>query len=181
MEARMAGQPGLDFGMFVRRVVTQDEVQITIPRDPRIEQSREGQPLLMTVPWVTLADDFAVGDVEGRKQGRRPMAHIVMGHRLGASFLQGQARLGPIQCLDLTLLVTAQHQSVLWSVEIKADDIFELFGEFRIVRDLESPRQMRLKPVRLPNSPSSSQAGRIGVNPAQRLSIRSTPRLHREW
>src|SRR4051794_25840367 len=66
------------------------------------------------------------------------------------SGLQRQARPRPVECLDLALLVDAEHDGVSGRVDIEPDDVPELRHELRIARQLELPRSVRLKPVRPP-------------------------------
>ena len=47
------------------------------------------------------------------------MAHIIMGHRAPTAFLQRQARLRPIQGLDLALLIQDKHDRVLGRIDVE--------------------------------------------------------------
>jgi hypothetical protein len=62
----------------------------------------------------------------------------------------GKHGLGPIQRLDLALLVDAQDQRVLRRRQIKADDVAHLLDKQRIVRELEGLGAMRLEIESLP-------------------------------
>ena len=109
--------------MFVRGVVIQDQMQVTIRRGWRIEQAQELQPFEVTVPRLALADHGAIGDIErGEKRGG-PVAHIVVGEGAGTAFLQRQPRLSAIQRLHLALLIAAQHQRMLGRCEIESHDL----------------------------------------------------------
>ncbi len=55
----------------------------------------------------------------------------------------GEDRLGPIQGLNLALLVGAEDQSRLWRVEIEVDDVPHLFDEERVIGELEALDTMR--------------------------------------
>ena len=59
----------------------------------------QGQIVLMPVAAFAWATDLAGDDVECRKQGRRAVAHIVMGHSLRVAQAHGQHRLGAVQLL----------------------------------------------------------------------------------
>ena len=61
----------------------------------------------------------------------------IMGHRAAAALLHRQPRLGPVERLDLRLLIDRQHHGVLGRIDIEADDILNLGGKLRIVRQLE--------------------------------------------
>ena len=116
MEPRMFRQPLLHFGMFVCGVVIQDQMQVAVGRRLHLDELQKLQPLLMAMTILALSNERAVGDVEGRKQGRGPMAHIVMRHRAGTPFFERQSGLRAVERLDLAFLIAAQDQSVLRSV-----------------------------------------------------------------
>src|SRR3984893_7756155 len=107
----------------------------------------EGQELVCPMANQTFADDFAGRDVERGKQRRGAVALIIMGHGSGAAFLQRQARLGPVECLNLTFLVDGQHKRPLRRVEVKADDVLDLNDKAGIGRQLETFDEMRLETV----------------------------------
>ena len=73
------------------------------------------------------------------------MALIVVGHGGGAALLERQPGLGPVECLNLRLLIHAQHDGPVRRVEIQPDDLGDLSLEHRIIRDLEPLREMRLQ------------------------------------
>ncbi len=75
-----------------------------------------------------------------------------MGHGPTAPLLDRQSWLGTIECLDLAFLVDAQHQGLVWRVEIKADHIVELFDKAFVAAELEGLGQMRLEAVSIPNT-----------------------------
>ena len=72
----------------------------------------------MAMLLLAKAKDLAVGGIQSGEQSGRAVAFAVVGHGGAASALQRQAGLGMIQGLNLALLVGAQHQSVLWRIEI---------------------------------------------------------------
>ena len=57
-----------------------------------------------------------------------------------------QARLGAIESLDLALLVERKHDGVGRRIDIEPDHVAQLVDEVRIVRELELPITVRLKP-----------------------------------
>jgi hypothetical protein len=59
--------------------------------------------------------------------------------------------LRPVERLDLRFLIDAQHDSSIRRVEVKPDDIGDLFLEHGVVRDLEAFRDMRLETRFRPN------------------------------
>src|SRR5207342_1721661 len=94
------------------------------------------------------ADDGPVEDVERSKQGRGAMALVVVRHGAEPALLQRQARQGAIESLDLALLVERKHDGVGRRIDIEPDHVAQLVDEVRIVRELELPITVRLKPVR---------------------------------
>jgi hypothetical protein len=60
-----------------------------------------------------------------------------MRHRSAASLFQGEARLRAIERLNLALFICAKDDRVFRRVQVQPNDGIELFGEFRIVADLE--------------------------------------------
>src|SRR5207302_2641211 len=103
----------------------------------------EADELLMPVALHAAADDLAFQHVEGGEQGGRAVALIVVGHGPGAALLQGKARLGAIQSLDLRLLLEAEDDRVSGRIDIEADDVADLGGELGIVRKLEGADPVR--------------------------------------
>ena len=97
----------------------------------------------MTMPLLPQAKHFAVGGIEGGEQSRCPIPFVVMGPGLATSTFERQAGLRAIQGLDLTLLIQAQHQSVLRWVQVQTYDIGQLFGKLGIPTRLEGLQQMR--------------------------------------
>jgi len=60
----------------------------------------------MAVLLHALANDLAVGDIQGGKQRCRAIALVVVSHGLAPSLLDRQSRLRAVQRLNLALLVT---------------------------------------------------------------------------
>ncbi len=88
--------------------------------------------------------DLAGRDVERGAQAGRAVALLVVGPRLDRARAQREHRLGPIEGLDLGLLVDRQDDRPLGRVEIQPDDVADLGLELRVGAELE-----RLDPVRL--------------------------------
>src|SRR6266542_6215901 len=84
-------------------------------------------------------NDGAVENVEGCEQGGCAVAFVVVGHRPGAARLHWQSRLGAVEGLDLALLVDRENDGMGGRVDVEADDVPELRGELRVVRQLERP------------------------------------------
>ena len=78
MVARMRRQPSSDFRMLMRGIVVQNQMPVQGGRNVPIDMAEEGQKFLMAMPRLALRQDVAVGNIEGRKEGRGPMPTIIM-------------------------------------------------------------------------------------------------------
>jgi hypothetical protein len=151
-EARMAPEPGTDLGMLVRGIVVQDDVDDLANRHLGLDGVEEADELLMPVPLHTAADDLALEHVERGEQCRRAVALVVVRHGPTPAGLQGKARLGPVECLDLALLVDREHDRVRRRVDVEADDVAQLGGKVRVIRELELAHAVRLQATRAPDA-----------------------------
>ena len=87
MKARMFGQPTLNSGLFVSRVVVHNEMQILPWGRLLVNEFQELQPLLMTMPVHLGADDGAIQRVQRGKQGGGTVSFVVMSQGPGSVFL----------------------------------------------------------------------------------------------
>jgi hypothetical protein len=71
---------------------------------------------------------------------------------LNCPLLERQSGLGSIESLGLPLLVDGQHHGMLRRIDLQADDVDKLGGEFRVARALERANAMWLELVRVPNA-----------------------------
>src|SRR6266478_5289027 len=90
MEPWMPFKPGADFGMLVRRVVVDDQMQLPVGRGLAIDFVEKADELLMPMALHALADDLAFQHVECSEQRRRAVALIVMCHRPASTALHRQ-------------------------------------------------------------------------------------------
>jgi len=90
------------------------------------------------------------GGVQGGEQVRGAVADVVVGALLAAVEVDRQQRLGPVQCLDLGLLVDAEHDRPDGWVQVQADDIDDLVGERRVAGEFEGAEPVRLESVGTP-------------------------------
>jgi len=98
------------------------------------------------------ADDLAIQDIEGGKQGRGPVPYVVMCLAFRQSRPQRQDRSGPVQCLNLALFIDAEHQSAIRRVEIKADNVPYVIFKIRVIGDFEFLHAVGLDVVALPDT-----------------------------
>ena len=126
--ARVSLQPGHDFGMLVRSVVVEDDVDDLAGRDLPFDSIEKADEFLVTVFLHAPADDGPIQDIEGGEQGGRAVSDIVVGHRSALAGLEWQPWLGAIKSLDLGLFVDRQDEGVSRRRHVEADDVFE-FGD----------------------------------------------------
>src|SRR5271170_7288313 len=153
VESRVLGNPCLYFGMLMGCIVVSDQMQLLVLGRVAIDLAQEAQPLLVTMFSLALANDTAIERVHRGKQRRHTMALVIVRHRLSATSLERQARLGPVKRLDLALLIAAQDQGMLRGIEIQPDNVLEFLDEVLVVGHLEARDAMRLEAVRLPDAP----------------------------
>ena len=101
---------------------------------------------------MQLADNPTGSQIQGREQARRAVPLVVMGASLRYSRRQRQQRLGPIQGLNLALLVHAQHHRFGGRIQIQPNDVAHLVDEQRIGGELEGLNPMRLQPEGAPSA-----------------------------
>ncbi len=151
VEEGMPGEPRLDLGMLVSRIVVGDQMDIKPRRDCPVDPVEKADELLVPVLLHALADHPAVKHIERSEQGGGAVALIIMGHGPGPSLLHRKARLGAVERLDLGLLVNRQNDGVLRRVEIEPDHVLDFLRKSWIVRQFEGCHQMRLQAMRLPD------------------------------
>ncbi len=166
----MRGEPFQDIGMFVRGVIVDDGVNELAAWHGAVHGGEKSDELLMPMLVHATPDHGSVEDVQGGKECGRAVAFVIMGHGPALARLQRQARLGPIESLNLALLVDGDDHGVSWRVHIETDDVLDLLGEFRIVGALEGAKPMRLQAIGLPQTLDGAQrdADRLGHGAAGR-------------
>ena len=130
--ARPLGQPGTHFGMFVRRVIVDDQVDVQLRRDAIVEVAQKGKKFLVSMSWFAFGEDGAGGDIQCGKQSSGAVADVIVSDALDVAEPHGQNRLGSVERLNLAFLVHTQHQSVIGRVQIQAHNIAYLLDEERI-------------------------------------------------
>ena len=136
-KSRVLGQPGKHLGVLVGRIVVDDEVQFLLLGRLAIDRLEEPQPLLMPMELIGHRPYRAGEYVQCGEQCRHAIALAIVRHRRTPSALERQSRLRAVQCLDLRLLIAAQHQRVLGRIEVQTDDVLELVDEAWVVGELE--------------------------------------------
>lgn len=142
--ARVVYEPTFHGRVLVCRVVVDDEMHVELRRDAVIEVAQERQEFLVTMSWLALRDDRAACDIERSEQRGRSMAVVVMGDTFNVPESDRQERLGAFECLNLRLLVYAQHERVFGRIEIQPNNVPDLLDEERIGGEFEVTGSMRL-------------------------------------
>ncbi len=140
-DPRMTLEPGSDVGRLVGGHVVEDEVELACGVVP-LDVAEEGEEVGPGVASSGFGRHLAGRDLERGEQARRPVALVVMGVALDLPGLHRQHRLGPIERLDLGLLVEAEDDRSLGRVEVQPDHVADLRHEVGISAELE-----RLGPV----------------------------------
>ena len=107
--AGMSRKPGADFFVFMSGIVIENGVNHLAGGDLSLNGVQEADELLMAVTLHILTDDRAVEHTQRGKQRRCAVALIIVGQRPASPLFERQARLGPVERLNLRLLVDAQH------------------------------------------------------------------------
>ena len=90
VHARVAREPPLHRGVFVRGVVVGDQMQGRARGDLAIKQTQERQPFLGPMPWQAGGEEGARRDIAGgEERGGGAMARVVVGPRATPPLLHG--------------------------------------------------------------------------------------------
>src|SRR5471030_380597 len=146
----MSFEPATNSEVFVSGVVVGYQVNVEAVRSLLVDLSQKPDPFLMPVARHAVGDNFALQHFDSRKQGRRAVSLVVMGHRPTTAPFDVEARLGAVERLDLGLFVDAENKSMLGRIEIEAHYVDDLFLELRVSTELERANAMRLQSVSFP-------------------------------
>ena len=145
MKARMPQQPTLDGRGFVGGVIVDDQMEREAARDLVVNRFKELAELHRPMAAMKLPDHGARLEVERGEQVGSAVTQIVGSMPLSLAGAHRQQRLTAIECLDLALLVDAQHQRAVGWIEVKPDDIAHFLDEQRVFGKLEALDPMRLQ------------------------------------
>ncbi len=163
VKPRMATEPGVHAGMFVRAIIVDDKMQIQVAWGVAIDFLQEPDKFLVPMARHTVADHRAVEHAEGGEQGGGAMALVIVRQRPAAPFLHREARLGAVEGLDLAFLVDAQDQGLVWRIQIQPHHIVQFVEELGVAAELEGLEQMRLELVLSPDPPNGGLAEALGL------------------
>jgi len=114
----------------------------------------ELKELATSPPFEVSGLHLARGDFQGGKEGGGAVAFVVVAaaHE-GLAVGKPQPALRALQCLNMGLLVHAQHQGILRRIQVQSDDVGGLPGEFRICADAPGPPPLQVNPVKAQDLP----------------------------
>src|SRR5437016_9857511 len=101
MEARPLGEPPMNQRGLVGPVVIETEVHVQPDRHRAVDGVEELPEFRGAMAPVTLAQDFAALHVEGREEGGRPVAAVIVGAALRLAWAHRQQRLYAVERLNL--------------------------------------------------------------------------------
>src|SRR5438445_3433162 len=105
LKAFVPSEPALHVWMLVSCIIIRNDVDLLFFGSMSIDLTKERDPVLVGVTVSALTQHRSVQRVERRKQCRRTMTFVIVGHCLSTTLLHRQAGLRTIQRLDLALLV----------------------------------------------------------------------------
>src|SRR5438034_3466211 len=130
-ESWMLGQPSLHVGVFVRRVVVDNEMNLFVGWRVLFNHRQELNPLLIRVLLMERIDNLATADILCREQSGRSMAFVIVRFCRRVAWRARQAGLGPCKRLELTLFVRRPHHRVGRRIQIQVHDRGGLLGKKR--------------------------------------------------
>jgi hypothetical protein len=173
-------EPGFNPWMFMRAVIIHDQMEIESRRSFAVDFLEETDELLVSMARHTVADHLAIEHTESRKQSRRSMANVIVGHRSAPALLQGKTGLGPVESLDLTFFVQAQNKGLVRWIQIQAHDIAQLLDKVLVPTEFEGMDQMGLQVVLLPDATDGRFTQILGLGHSPRAPMRRTRRRRME-
>ena len=125
--------PRLHFGMFVSRVIVDDQMEAEAFGRLRVELLEEAEPFHVRVFRCDVMRYFPIKVVQRRKQSGGAVPDVIVGCGFDMSDTEGEPRLGAFQRLALALLVAAEDQGAVGRLKVEADDVPEFFLEVLVV------------------------------------------------
>lgn len=116
------GEPGFHLVGGVGGLVVDDDVQLTVGVGGG-DGLHEGQELAAASFREAAGGDLAGSGVQGGEEVRGAVPDVVVGAFLAAVEVDRQQRLGPVEGLDLCLLVDAEDDRPVGRVQVQADDV----------------------------------------------------------
>jgi len=128
MKSRVLLQPLQHFGMLVRGVIVDDQMQVQVGRSTGVNLLEKLDPLLMPMPLHAISDDFPFGQFDCGEQCGRAIAFVIVCERRQSAGEQRQSLPRANQGLNLALLIARENDGVLRWILIQPDQIDQFFG-----------------------------------------------------
>jgi Alpha amylase, C-terminal all-beta domain len=138
----VAGKPCLDVWSAVGGRVVEDDVQLLVGVRA-YDLLHEAEKVGRRVRLGQLVRDLARRDLESRVEVDHSVALVVVRVSNGSPGAKRKRHLRSLQGLNGRFLVDAQHHGVVGWIQIEADDVLHLGGEFRVTADFVGPDEMR--------------------------------------
>lgn len=136
VELGMQGQPVLHPGMLMSCVAIDDQMNVRVSGDIRVDILKEVEILLTPVPLLAPGENLAGSDIERGIGGHGYAAGTVGSHTSHKAKAHRQSGRSPAQSLTSALLVDTEDQGVLQRVQAQADSVTDNFDRKAI--DLET-------------------------------------------
>jgi hypothetical protein len=150
-ESRVRSQPAFDHRRLVCRGVVEHEIDSEFGGDLAVECLQKLLELDRAMARVHGADHLAGREIQRGVQARGAVALVVVRGALGRAGQHRQDRCGPIQSLDLRLLVHARHDRALRRIQVEPDDVTDLLHEQRVLGQLSALLAVRMQAERAPD------------------------------
>src|SRR5579859_7154165 len=116
-----------------------------------------------TMPAVKFSDHFATCHIESGEERGGAVSAVIMSAQLRRTRAHRKNGLGPVEGLDLALLVSTKDERSIGGIEIQTDDVAHFLDELGVVGELEGLDTMRLELKRLPDPTDGSRAQPAGL------------------
>src|SRR5271166_6144786 len=151
MEPRMPFAPRHDLGVFVRRIVVHDQMQVQFRWRFSVDQFEELDPFLVPMLGHASPDQLSFRQLDRSEKSGCTVALVIMRHSAATSLMDRQAALRAVQCLDLCLLIRRYYKGMFRRIEVQSNHIYQFLHEVWVVAEFECSRQVWLQPVSLPH------------------------------
>ena len=152
LDVRMRVQELAHLRGFVRREVVADDMDFFALGLARADIGEKSDELGAGVPRCGLTHDFAGLGVERRVQRQRSMAVVLKAMAFESAWRKQQNRIEPVERLDRSLLIDAEHGRMCRRIQIQPDYVGGLRLEIRIIGGHVALKPVRLNSVLRPNT-----------------------------
>jgi pimeloyl-ACP methyl ester carboxylesterase len=129
-------EPPLHRRRLAGRRVVEDDVQVQVGQHCVVDLFQEGQELGGAVTGRAGSRSSCRGHIQGGIQAGGAVADVVVVGPRRRAGQHWEHRRGPVERLNLSLFVHAQHQRPLRRIRMQSDDIADLLHEQRVLGQL---------------------------------------------